>query len=236
MPTAGKGELETSGIGPAGEAPAEATVDGGTPAAGGTGVTNCARAVGVLSGKAPPGVPGKHTHTLWRLTQTAPARSRRERRCAVKTQLGCKTLFYSMVGTQLGCKTLFYSMVGTQLGCKTLFYSMVGTQLGCKTLFYSWWESSSAQPPSAKGGGSGSPVGASVREGGWKVGVRAAGPAPRAPTGTAVGETTEPPGNDPPPSLPGPDASSHLEAMALSTQSSTAGAEGALAYWQASAR
>ena len=207
-PTAGNGELETSGIGPAGEAPAEATVDGGTHAAGGTGVTNCAGAVGVRSGTAPPGVPGKHTHTLWRLTQTAPARSRRERRCAVKTQLGCKTLFYSMVGTQLGCKTLFYS----------------------------WWESSSAQPPSAKGGGSGSPVGASVAEGGWEVGVRAAGPAPRAPTGTAVGETTEPPGNDPPPALPGPDASSHLEAIALSTQSCTAWAEGVLANWHASAR
>jgi hypothetical protein len=85
------------------------------------------------------------------------------------------------------------------------------------------------------GGGGGSP-GDTMGEDGWKVGVRAERPAPRAPTGTAVGGTAEPPGNDPPPSLPGPDASSHLEAMALSTQSSTAGAEGALAYWQASAR
>jgi hypothetical protein len=116
--------------------------------------------------------------------------------------------------TQVCCRT--------QLGCKSLIYSMVGKQL-----------STAAE---CERGERRSPVGASATEGGWKVGVRAAGPAPRAPKGTAVGETTEPPGNDPPPSLPGPDASSHLEATALSTQSCTAWAKGVLANWHTSAR
>ena len=146
----------------------------------------------------------------------------------------CKTLFYSWwerssaVKLQLQAFAALYSWVGTQLGRKTAAASvcsalrLVGELCGKTAAFYSRRES--VQPLSAKGGWRrGSPGGTNVAEGGWNVGVRSARPAPRAPAGTAVGETTEPPGNDPPPSLPGPDASSHLDAMALSTQSCCAG-------------
>ena len=137
-----------------------------------------------------------------------------ERSSAVKLRLQAFAALYSWVGTQLGRKTAAASV------CSAL--RLVGELCGKTAAFYSRRES--VQPLSAKGGGGGgSPGGTNVAEGGWNVGVRSARPAPRAPAGTAVGETTEPPGNDPPPSLPGPDASSHLDAIALSTQSCCAG-------------
>ena len=78
--TAGNGEPETSVIGVAGRGPAEATeVDGGTSALGETGVTSGrtsgGRGRGIADGAEgrsdmlTPGVPGKNTRTLRRLTQ-----------------------------------------------------------------------------------------------------------------------------------------------------------------------
>jgi hypothetical protein len=72
--------METVAIGVSGKGPAEATeVDGDTPAGGETGVTNGytsgGRGRGIAdsaegrTGMLTPGVPGKHTRTLRRLTQ-----------------------------------------------------------------------------------------------------------------------------------------------------------------------
>jgi len=56
---------------------------------------------------------------------------------------------------------------------------------------------------------------------GWNVGVGAPGPATRAPAGVSVTRPDTPPGSDPPPSLPGPDADSHCTGFMLRTQSRT---------------
>ena len=59
-----------------------------------------------------------------------------------------------------------------------------------------------------EGGGGGTPS-VFARPTGWGVGVRTSRPASRAPAGAEGTRPNAPPGNDPLPSLPGPNAGSH---------------------------
>jgi hypothetical protein len=69
-------------------------------------------------------------------------------------------------------------------------------------------------------GGEGSPS-ERARPMGWGVGVRASRPASRAPDGAKGPKPNAPPGNDAPPSLPGPSAGSHFAGFMRRTQSWT---------------